>query len=123
MTFICKTLAKDSFIALIVVLAACVLISFVRKLWKLAFNYVTGNILSLLLIAATTYALLSDKDETVTQHHIIRNHSAVKWIWKFMQIVGSTFASFEGIALVLGIMQHSKDREKFKKLYTWAILL
>ena len=96
-------------LVVILLLTICVMLSWVRKLWKLAFNYIIGNLITFGLIACLFYVKFHHLD---TNTRIVTDfNSGTSDIIEGLKSLGIGLASFEGIVLVLPIRQHLRQKE------------
>lgn len=92
----------------------------VRKLQRFSFGYILGNIMILFtIIVVSVYCirfLVRDgpKDNGVNFKTV---NSAKMW-----DMVGFSFYSFEGIGIVMPIMENSKNHNNYPKILTAALL-
>ena len=93
-------------------------LAWVRKLQYFSFGYIFGNVMILFtVIVISGYCItLLAKDGPKTDAFVPVNTTS---LW---YMIGFSFYCFEGIGVVLPIMDQSKDKKNFSKILTAALL-
>ena len=99
MIFLIMTLDSScSFLPTFLLVLVCTLLTWIRQLWKLSFNYFTGNLITALAIIVTVYS-----------SHAYRSSLKSE---SLIYTIGVSLSSFEGISLLLPLHQHALHKDK-----------
>lgn len=112
----------QSIYSVVVILIVCTLMSWIRKVHKFSFNYVISNIISFAIILVILYECIKSYITIESTNHF-STHGIYSFDFFYMiKTIGVSLASFEGIAFLLAIKNHSRDKAKFINIFTKAIL-
>lgn len=109
-----RLVLTNDIVSSLLLLLACSLFSWVRKLWKLSFNYYFGNLITLFVLSALLYESVSSSNQSLSPPCTIISS---------LSTVCLTFASFESMPLLLALKRHYPSAPSFNYLFTVESLI